>query len=126
MSEEADEARRAAEKENARRIMRESGLAEMLKTLNTNALKGRATFSEYDTMVLMRWGTSYTRRHLWIEVKGNTVRFRLSPHRQCSAPVPLCDGEYHTFTGEMWANHALLLNELNKYYAKPVAESSSD
>ncbi|HVB74609.1 MAG TPA: hypothetical protein VNE38_13725 [Ktedonobacteraceae bacterium] len=106
--------------------MRESGLAEMLKTLNTNALKGRATFHEYDTMVLMRWGTSYTRRHLWIEVKGNTIRFRLTPHRQCSPPVPLCDGEYHTFTSDMWANHALLLNELNKYYARPVAETSSD
>jgi hypothetical protein len=126
LSEEADEARRLAVRENAKRVMRESGLAEMLRTLNTNALKGRGTFHEYDSMVLLRWGTSTTRRHLWIEVSGNTIRFRLTPHRQCSASVPLCDGEYHTFTSQMWADRPLLLSELNKYYQKPVAETSSD
>jgi len=126
LSDEADEARRQAVRENAKRVLRESGLAEMLKTLNTNALKGRGTFHEYDSLVLLRWGTSTTRRHLWIEVQGNTIRFRLPPHRRCSTPIPLCDGEYHTFTSDVWANHALLLNELNNYYAKPVAETSSD
>ena len=126
LSEEADEARRLAVREDAKRVMRESGLAEMLRTLNNNALKGRGTFHEYDSMVLLRWGTSYTRRHLWIEVSGNTIRFRLNPHRQCSASMPICDGEYHIFTGPMWADRAFLLNELNKYFAKPVAETSSD
>jgi hypothetical protein len=126
LSEEADEARRLAVRENARRVMRESGMAEMLRTLNNNALKGRGTFHEYDSMVLLRWGTSTTRRHLWIEVSGNTIRFRLTPHRRCSASRPLCDGEYHTFTGPMWADRAFLLSELDKYYAKPVAETSSD
>lgn len=126
LSEEADEARRQALRENAKRVMRDSGLAEMLRVLNNNALKGRGTFHEYDSMVLLRWGTSSTRRHLWIEVRGNTIRFRLNPHRQCSAPAPFCDGEYHTFTDPMWADRAFLLNELNKYFAKPVAETSSD
>ncbi|HEV2579433.1 MAG TPA: hypothetical protein VGT44_01160 [Ktedonobacteraceae bacterium] len=126
LSEEADEARRLAVRENARRVMRESGMAEMLRTLNTNALKGRGTFHEYDSMVLLRWGTSTTRRHLWIEVSGNTIRFRLTPHRRCTAPTPICDGEYHTFTGPMWADRAFLLRELDKYFAKPVAETSSD
>lgn len=126
LSEEVDEARRAAVRVNARQVMRESGMAEMLRMLNTNALKGRGTFHEYDSMVLLRWGTSYTRRHLWIEVNGNTLRFRLSPHRPCSQPRPLCDGEYHTFSSAMWADRPFLLSELNKYFAKPVAESSSD
>ncbi len=126
LSEEADEARRLAVRENAKLVMRESGMAEMLRVLNTNALKGRGSFQEYDSMVLFRWGTSTTRRHLWIEVSGNTLRFRLAPHRRCSAPAPICDGEYHTFTSAMWADHAFLLNELNKYFAKPVAETSSD
>jgi hypothetical protein len=126
LSEEADEARRLAVRENAKRVMRESGLAEMLRTLNTNALKGRGTFQEYDSMVLLRWGTSTTRRHLWIEVSGNTIRFRLTPHRQCSASMPICDGEYHTFTSQMWADRPFLLSELNKYFQKPVAETSSD
>lgn len=126
LSEEEDEAQRQAIRENAKRVMRESGMAEMLRTLNNNALKGRGTFHEYDSMVLLRWGTSYTRRHLWIEVRGNTIRFRLNPHRRCSTPAPICDGEYHTFTGAMWANRPFLLDELNKYYSKPVAETSSD
>jgi hypothetical protein len=126
LSKEADEAHRQALRENAKRVMRDSGLAEMLRILNKNALKGRGTFHEYDSMVLLRWGTSYTRRHLWVEVNGNTIRFRLNPHRRCSAPMPLCDGEYHTFTSAMWADRAFLLSELNKYFARPVAESSSD
>lgn len=126
LSEEADEARRQAVRENAKSILRESGLADMLKTLNRTALKGRGSFQEYDSLILLRWGTSTTRRHLWIEINGSTIRFRLNPHLTCSAPAPLCDGEYHTFTSAMWADRDLLHDELNKYFAKPVAESSSD
>lgn len=126
LSTEVDEAQRQAVRENAKRVLRESGLAEMLKTLNKNALKGRGNFYEYDSMLLLKWGTSYTRRHMWIEVNGNTIRFRLAPHRQCATTTPICDGEYHTFTSAMWADREFLLNELNKYYARPIAETSSD
>ncbi len=126
LSEEADEARRLALRENAKRVLQESGLADMLKAINRNALKGRGIFQEYDSLILLKWGTTYTRRHLWIEINGNTIRFRLTPHRKCDLSAPLCDGEYHTFTSAMWANRALLQDELNKYYAKPVAETSSD
>ena len=126
MSSETDEAHRLAVRENAKQILQESGLAEMLKTLNKNALKGRGSFYEYDSMILLKWGTSYTRRHIWVEVKGNTIRFRLSPHRKCAITAPICDGEYHTFTSAMWADREFLLNELNKYYARPIAETSSD
>ena len=125
-SSEADEARRLAERENAKRVLQESGLAEMLKTLNKNALKGRGSFYEYDSMILLKWGTSYTRRHIWVEVHGNTIRFRLALHRMCAITAPICDGEYHTFTSAMWADKEFLLNELNKYYARPIAETSSD
>ncbi|HET8843359.1 MAG TPA: hypothetical protein VFN35_17985 [Ktedonobacteraceae bacterium] len=123
---ETEQARRQAVRENARRVFQESGLAEMLKTLNRNALKGRGSFQEYDSLIVFRWGTAYTRRHLWIEVEGNTIRFRMNPHLKCSASAPVCDGEYHTFSSSMWSNSAFLLSELNKYYAKPVAETSSD
>ena len=126
LSTEVDEAQRQAVRENAKRVLQESGLAEMLKTLNKNALKGRGSFYEYDSMILLKWGTSYTRRHIWIEVNGNTIRFRLAPHRQCVTSTPICDGEYHTFTSAMWADRKFLLNELNKYYARPIAETSSD
>jgi len=77
-------------------------------------------------MILLRWGTSITGRHLWIEINGDSIRFRLTPHLKCTAPVPLCDGEYHTFTSSMWADRQLLQTELRKYYEKPVAETSSD
>jgi hypothetical protein len=126
VSGEVEQARRQAIRENARRVLQESGLAEMLKTLNRNALKGRGSFQEFDSLIVFRWGTSTTRRHLWIEVAGNTIRFRMNPHLRCRASAPLCDGEYHTFTSAMWANHNFLLSELHKYYSRPVAESSSD
>ncbi len=126
LSTEVDEAQRQAVRENAKRVLQESGLAEMLKTLNKNALKGRGSFYEYDSMILLKWGTSYTRRHMWIEVNGNAIRFRLAPHRRCAATTPICDGEYHTITSAMWADREFLLNELNKYYARPIAETSSD
>src|SRR5712664_1714919 len=116
LPEEAAEARREAIRDNARRVMRDSGLAEMLKTLNHNALKGRGSFEEFDSVIIFRWGTAYTRRHLWIEIVGNTLRFRMNPHLPCANQTPLCDGEYHTLTREMWANPNFLLSELNKYY----------
>lgn len=126
LSAEVDEAQRQAIRENAKHVLQESGLAEMLKTLNKNALKGRGNFYEYDSMLLFKWGTSSTRRHMWIEVNGNTIRFRLAPHRKCAISAPICDGEYHTFTSAMWADKSFLLNELNDYYARPIAETSSD
>ncbi|MGH2507401.1 MAG: hypothetical protein ACRDHZ_08370 [Ktedonobacteraceae bacterium] len=123
---EAEQAHRQAVRENTRRVLQESGLAELLKTLNRHALKGRGSFEEFDALIVFRWGTAYTRRHLWIEIEGNTIRFRMNPHLTCSASAPLCDGEYHTFTSPMWADQAFLLSELHKYYTKPVAETSSD
>jgi len=120
------EARRLAMRENAKHVLRESGLAEMLRSLNKDSLKGRGRFEEYDSMVLFKWGSGYTRRHIWVEVNGNTIRFRLSAHRKCATAVPVCDGEYHIFTSSMWADRELLRTELYKYYTKPAAESSDD
>jgi hypothetical protein len=120
------EARRAAIHENAKRVLRESGLAGMLQEINRNLLKGRGSFEEYNSMVLFRWGTQSTRRHIWVEVQGNTLCFRLHPHRKCATPAPLCDGEYHTFTSAMWSDRLFLQAEVKKYYDRPVAETSTD
>jgi hypothetical protein len=117
---------RKALRENAKRVLRESGLADMLQSINKNLLKGRGRFEEYDSMLLFKWGTGYTLRHIWVAVEGNTIRFRLAPHLKCSRPAPLCDGEYHTLTSAMWMDHDFLQAELKKYYDKPVAETSSD
>src|SRR5437763_14150781 len=95
LSVEVDKAQRQAVRENAKRVLQESGLAEMLKTLNKNALKGRGSFYEYDSMILLKWGTSYTRRPMWVEVQGNSIRFRLTPHGKCEITAPICDGYYY-------------------------------
>lgn len=126
MSEQENEALRLTKRENAKRVFRESGIAEMLQGINKNLLKGRGRFEEYDSMVLFKWGTSSTLRHMWIEVVDDTMRFRFHQHRKCANPAPLCDGEYHTFTSAMWKNRAFMQAELKKYYDRPVAESSSD
>jgi len=125
-NEEAAAASRVAIRENAKRVLRDSGLAQMLQEINQDELRKRGTFEEYDAIVLLKWGTGYTKRHIWVEINGTSIRFRLTPHRKCSNPIPLCDGEYHTFTSQMWANGDLLRMELYKYYKKPVAESSND
>ncbi len=120
------EAARQEKRENAKRILRDSGLAHMLQEINRVELKRRGKFEEYDSTILLKWGSGYTRRHIWVEVVGSAIRFRLSPHLKCSSPVPLCDGEYHTLTSQMWANSDLLRMELYRCYRKPVAESSDD
>ena len=126
MNKQEDETMRQAKRENAKRVFRESGVGEMLQGINKNLLKGRGRFEEYDTMVLFKWGTSSTLRHMWIEVVDDTLRFRFNEHRKCSRPAPICDGEYHTFTSAMWQDRAFMQAELKKYYDRPVAESSSD
>jgi hypothetical protein len=120
------QAQRQAVRENAKQIFRESGIAGMLQAINKDQLQGRGRFEEYDSLVLFRWGTSSTMRHLWVEVVGSTIRFRMREHRRCTKPAPLCDGEYHTFTSAMWTDRAFLQSELQKYYERPVAETSSD
>lgn len=120
------EAERLLIRENTKRILQESGLAEMLRAINKNLLKGRGWFEEYDSMILFKWGTGYTMRHLWVEIAGDSIRFRMLQHRKCAREAPLCDGEYHTITRAMWSDRAFLQAELKKYYDRPVAESSSD
>jgi hypothetical protein len=117
---------RAAIRENAKRVIRESGIGEMLQALNRNALQGRGWFEEYDSGVLFKWGAGYTRRHIWIDIIGDQLRFRLRPHLVCAAPIPLCDGEYHSFTAAMWRQRGVVLRELHRNYEHPVAETSED
>lgn len=120
------EAARQATRENARRVLRESGVAEMLQTLNRQALQGRGWFEEYDSGVIFKWGAAFTRRHIWVDVVGDQLRFRLRPHIRCTEPVPTCDGEYHSFTPQTWRIPGVVLREVDRNYRKPVAEASDD
>jgi len=123
---ELDEAERQARRENAKRILQESGCASLLRTLNREQLKGRGFFDEYDSGVIFKWGSWSTRRHVWVDIQGDSIRFRLLPHRVCQAAAPICDGEYHTLLREHWQNRDILREELAKNFAKPVAEPSAD
>ena len=121
-----DEAQRRAIRENARRVLQSSGVAEMLQTLNRQALQGRGWFEEYDSGVIFKWGAAFTRRHIWVDVAGEQLRFRLKPHLRCAEPVPACDGEYHSFTAETWRIPGVVLREVDRCYRRPVAETSDD
>ncbi|HEY7348272.1 MAG TPA: hypothetical protein VH599_08105 [Ktedonobacterales bacterium] len=123
---EIDEAERQARRENAKRVLQESGCAAMLRTLNREQLKGRGFFDEYDSGVIFKWGNWSTRRHVWVDIQGDAIRFRLLPHRKCQAAVPVCDGEYHTLLREHWQKREVLKEELAKNFARPVAEPSAD
>lgn len=123
---EIDETERQARREHARRIFRESGISELMRRLNQHALQGRGSFEEYDSGVIFKWGHGYTRRHIWVDVDGEKLRFRLRPHLRCAGSVPACDGEYHSFTRETWSIPGALLHELDRNYKHPVAEASED
>ncbi|HEY7782425.1 MAG TPA: hypothetical protein VIC85_19695 [Ktedonobacterales bacterium] len=117
---------RQALRENAKRVLRASGVPELLLDLNRSVLKGRGMFDEYDTGVIFKWGSGTTRRHIWVDVLGDSVRFRLREHLRCRAPVPACDGEYHTFSPDTWGDRSLIEREIRRGYERPVAEASSD
>ncbi len=124
-SADAERTRRAV-RDNAKRVIRETGIGEMLKTLNRNALQDRGWFEEYDSGLLFKWGSGYTRRHIWVDISGDALRFRLLPHIPCTARVPACDGEYHSFTPETWRIPGAVLHEVHRNYEHPVAETSED
>jgi hypothetical protein len=126
--EEIDQAQRAALRTNAARVLRESHAAEIMQEMNRALLKGRAQFDEYDSGVIMKWGTGYTRRHIWVHIADDTIRIRLHQHLVCSPEmtVAICDGEYHTYTREQWSDVELLKDQFKYYYDHPVAETSDD
>ena len=119
-------ARRQATRDNARRVLRASGVPEMLRSLNREALKGRGAFEEYDSGVIFKWGTGYTRRHIWVDITGDAIRFRYREHLRCRAPIPICDGEYHTFPATAWGDRSIIEREIRRAYERPVAETSDD
>jgi hypothetical protein len=124
----ADEQASRARFENAKRVLQESKAAAILQEINTALLKGRAFFDEYDAGVIMKWGHSATRRHVWVHIAGDEIWIRLRQHLPCQAGATAarCDGEYHAYTRAQWSDTPFLRGELRAYYDHPVAESSED
>jgi hypothetical protein len=107
-------------------MLRASGVPEILLALNRQALKGRGVFEEYETGVIFRWGSGPTRRHIWVDVAEDAVRIRLREHLRCRAPVPACDGEYHSFPPDTWGDRSVIEHEIQRAFERPVAETSED
>lgn len=128
MNDANDAAQRQALRANAMRIMQASQSSAILQHINKNQLKGRGFFDEYDSGVIMKWGTGVTRRHIWLHIEGDAIRIRLREHLRCSPEVTraACDGEYHTYVRELWSDTPYYANELQQYYDHPVAETSDD
>ncbi len=122
------EEERQALRQNATRVLRESHGAAIMQEMNRSLLKGRGWFDEYDSGVIMKWGTGYTRRHIWVDIAGDDIRIRLRPHLRCQPDTTpaQCDGEYHTFAPVLWADTNLLKEQLKYYYDHAVPESSDD
>jgi len=122
------DAERSALRGNAARILRESRIASVMQEMNKALLKGRGWFDEYDSGVIMKWGTGYTRRHLWVHIDDDQVRIRLLQHRRCdpASIVGACDGEYHSWGPDIWSDLDVIKDQLKYYYDHPVAESSDD
>lgn len=122
------EEERQALRANATRVLRESQGAAILQELNRSLLKGRGWFDEYDSGVIMKWGTGYTRRHIWVHIADDEIRIRLRQHRVCApeATPARCDGEFHSYPRALWSDTDLLKTELKYYYDHAVAESSDD
>ncbi len=123
----SDEERQAL-RANAARVLRESEAANIMREMNRALLKGRGWFDEYDSGVIMKWGSGYTRRHIWVHIEGDEIRIRLRQHLVCQpGTTPArCDGEYHSYARAQWSDTELLKQELKYYYDHAVAESSDD
>ncbi len=115
-------------REHTRRILQASRIPEIWREMNQALLKGRGWYDEYSGGVLLKWGTGYTRRHIWIDVQDEVIRFRLLQHRPCAPTLtPLaCDGEYHAMNRAQWSDLAFLKEQMKYYYDHAVAESSDD
>lgn len=116
------------QRDQARSVLQASRIPEIWREMNAALLKGRGWFDEYASGVILKWGTGTTRRHIWIDIADDTIRFRLRPHRVCApATTPLaCDGEYHTMSRAQWSNLAFVKDQMKYYYEHPVAETSED
>ncbi len=119
---------RAARRENAKRVLRESRAARIMQEMNQALLKGRGWFDEYDSGVIMKWGTGYTRRHIWAHIEGNEIWIRLREHFPCKPDETRarCDGEFHIYDRALWSGTEFLKEELKWHYDHAVAESSDD
>jgi hypothetical protein len=123
-----NEEQRKLLRDNARNVLQQSKIASILQEMNRALLKGRGWFDEYDSGVIMKWGSGTTRRHIWIHIDGNLIRVRLREHRPCQPDTTsaICDGEYHTYSPQLWSDSELMKQELKSYYDHPVTESSED
>lgn len=101
-----------------------SRIRQLLHFFNRDYLYGRGRFDEYSEGLLLKWGDGYSRKHIWMTVVGDNLRFETSHERPCDNPF--CIGGYHVYGPSQWGNIAVMNAELSDQFQHPVYERSDD
>ena len=101
-----------------------SRIRQLLQFFNRDYLYGQGRFDEYSEGMLLKWGDGYSRKHIWVTVANDMLRFETSHERPCGQPF--CLGRYHAYAPEQWHNLDMMNAELAEQFQRPVSERSDD
>ncbi len=106
------------------RVVNESHIRELLEYFNRDFLYGMGRFDEYSEGLLLKWGDGYSRKHIWVTVKGDNLDFETSHERSCGQDY--CTGGHHVYTPAQWHDINLMNAELAEQFRRPIYERSDD
>ncbi len=105
-------------------VVAESHIRELLDYFNRDFLYGMGRFDEYSEGLLLKWGDGYSRKHIWITVKGDQLDFETSHERNCGQSY--CTGGHHVYGPAQWRDINIINAELAEQFRRPVYERSDD
>jgi hypothetical protein len=108
----------------AAQVINESKVRPILNRFNRDFLYGQGRFDEYQGGLLLKWGDGYSRKHIWVSVEDDNLLFEKSHYKRCDKPY--CNGTHHVLSRDLWANTALVNEELGDCFRRPVYETSDD
>ena len=105
-------------------VIEGSRIRQLLQFFNRDFLYGQGRFDEYSEGMLLKWGDGYSRKHIWVTVVDDHLRFETSHARPCGQPF--CQEGYHTYAPHQWRNLDVMNAELAEQFQRPVSERSDD
>jgi len=106
------------------RVIAESHIRDLLDYFNRDFLYGLGRFDEYSEGLLLKWGDGYSRKHIWITVKGDQLDFETSHERACGQNF--CTSGHHVYGPAQWRDINVMNAELAEQFRRPVYERSDD
>ncbi len=106
------------------RVVQESHIRDLLNFFNRDFLYGQGRFDEYSEGLILKWGDGYSRKHIWLTVQDDTLRFETSHERPCGKPF--CIGGFHVYAPDEWHDIDLMNDELAEQFQRPIYERSDD